>query len=107
MSEWITYRLPEYEEGFSGLVWGQLPGREPYLRNRKDVELGEPWMPIIAPEPYVKPKKWTVEWNNGLSSWCLYKDGYQLVVLHLNDVNYSESAKQIADIYNKVEGEMK
>lgn len=56
MSEWITDRLPEYEEGFSGLVWSQVKKGTPCLRRRSEIKLGMPWMEISPPKPYVKPE---------------------------------------------------
>jgi hypothetical protein len=63
MSEWITDRMPDHEDMFSGLVWGQVKDGTPCLREWSEVKLGEPWMPIKEPEPYVKPepKRWMPE----------------------------------------------
>jgi hypothetical protein len=59
MSEWITDRLPKYEDGLIGLVWYQEINGTPHLRRRNEVKLGMPWMPIKEPEPYKpEPTRW-------------------------------------------------
>ncbi len=65
MSEWITYRLPDHEDMFSGLVWGQVKDGTPCLREWSEVKRGEPWMPIKEPKPYVKPepKRWKPDYR--------------------------------------------
>jgi hypothetical protein len=67
MSEWITYRMPDHEDMFSGLVWGQVKDGTPCLREWSEVKRGEPWMPIKEPEPYVKPEpqRWKPKDGNG------------------------------------------
>jgi hypothetical protein len=75
MSEWITDRLPDYKDMFSGLVWGQVKDGTPCLREWTEVKRGDPWMPIKEPEPYVKPEpqRWKPETNQWY--YCLTKDG--------------------------------
>jgi|688.fasta_scaffold415672_3 hypothetical protein len=74
MSEWITDRLPDYEDMFSGLVWGQVKDGTPCLREWTEVKRGEPWMPIKEPEPYVKPEP--QRWKPETNQWYYYLTEY-------------------------------
>jgi len=64
MNEWITNRLPKLEEATNeGDVWVyDIEADEYYIRNYEEVIKGQPWMEIPPPEPYVKPKRFRVEY---------------------------------------------
>jgi len=105
-TEWITDRLPTAEDALTdGSVWTFYDGKV-MIWSYDGVELGTPWQPITKPTPYVKPKRWTVEWFDRY--WvireygefrgtlpCYKRDGE---TVFLSD----EYAQQIEDIYNKV-----
>jgi hypothetical protein len=84
MSEWITDRLPDYEDMFSGLVWGQVKDGTPCLREWSEVKRGEPWMPIKEPKPYVKPepKRWEPEIEG--TYYCINWYGETSIKSHYN-----------------------
>jgi hypothetical protein len=62
-----------------------------------------PWHPIVPPSPYVKPKRWTVEWYDELAEWILLdgsgKFSYYLPMLRRNQ---ADAAQRIADAFNEV-----
>jgi hypothetical protein len=101
---WITDRRPSWEDDLvSGLVFVSLPEvNRVIIKSAVEVVLGEPWQRIPTPEPYVKPKRWTVKWNDVLPDWCLYENGYHRVMLQLYNPEYREAAQKIADAYNEV-----
>ena len=81
MSAWITDRLPTREDGdYEGLVWWQRTCGTIVRINYSLICSGEPWQPITYPEPYVKPKVWTLdvrncEYNvckNGVHVWTFF-----------------------------------
>ena len=99
MSEWITDRLPDPDDAFDDWV---------FVMNRGNVELflavsvplGMPWLPIVPPAPYVKPKRWAVKWYEEYAIWCLLDE--DVVVLVLDKNLTTEAAQRIADVYNEV-----
>ena len=96
---WITDRLPTEEEAPYGRVLYSGSDRvyeiEAYL-----LAIGNPWMPF--PDPYVKPKRWRVKWEQKgtttLWTLCLYDQSVHTLYGNLPD----EAAERIADIYNEV-----
>jgi hypothetical protein len=102
MSEWITDRLPTFEDtlNFCVLVWD---GKGIVICGREGVKEGQPWMPISKPEPYVKPKRWTVEWYDPNNCWHVIDTTIDGVMgyLHL-ELTHADAAQRIADIYNEV-----
>ncbi len=105
MSEWITDRLPTAEDALEDtvLVWD---GREAILWTYDGVGKGQPWVPIhklIA--PYVKPKRWAVEWNTEWSTWSIndshHKARFDFVLRGLN-IDQGEAAQRIEDLFNEV-----
>ena len=97
MSEWITDRLPDEDDAPEDWVFVMNHGIV-VLYLAVSVELGMPWHPIVAPAPYVKPKRWTV-----------FKDsnGWNLNDAHTTryffpSVCSADAAQRIADIYNEV-----
>jgi hypothetical protein len=55
MSEWITDREPHYRDDcyYVFNAYGKVT-------HWAQIQRGEAWMPIVSPEPYVKPKRWRV-----------------------------------------------
>lgn len=100
MSEWITDRLPDPDDAFEDWV---------FVMNRGNVELflagfvtvGMPWQPIVPPDPYVKPKRWTVEWHDPTNCWHVIDTYAVMGYLHL-DLSQAAAAQRICDIYNEV-----
>lgn len=97
MSEWITDRPPTEEDaGPGGIVWTTYNGKVvPWSYD--GVEKGTPWMPIVAPEPYVKRKRYWVELQ-GLSSYGVM-DVSGIVA---GCIPTREAAERIAAIYEEV-----
>lgn len=104
MSEWITDRLPTGYEIRYGKVWVTDNFGYVAMVDYKVVELGTPWQPIPKPEPYVKPKRWTVRWDNRNKSWQIIKDGNLIAdtLYCLGGQSHRHAAERIADIYNEV-----
>jgi hypothetical protein len=80
-TEWITDRLPKYEDGFLGLVWYQEIVGLPNLRRRNEIKLGMPWMPIKIPASYVKPEpqRWKPNVNEiyfSVVSHCVFSNAW-------------------------------
>ena len=101
MSEWITDRLPDPDDAFEDWVFVSEHGNiQMYLA--VSVPLGMPWLPIVPPAPYVKPKRWTVEWCHYSSgnTWELHDNGVPTVSLGPDILK--DAARRICDIYNEV-----
>jgi len=102
---WITDRLPTLNDvGYDGRVWATGPAGDCVFKYHwESVQPGQPWQPITVPAPYVKPKRWTVEWSDYQNCWFLkigeYGTGRQLWHLRRED---AEAAQRICDIYNEV-----
>jgi hypothetical protein len=99
MSEWITDRLPTFDEaiGYTVLKWHK---GKPCAWAYDGIKLGEPWQPIPKPAPYVKPKRWTVEWNADGAYWVLTDGKWRLCMLMM-DWDKKDAAQRICDIYNE------
>lgn len=100
MCEWITDRLPTIEDAMEDtvLVWN---GSEAILWTYDAVNEGQPWAAIhklIA--PYVKPKRWTVKWQQ--TGWELCDWGFTSHFLHGFTQEHGIQAQRICDIYNEV-----
>jgi hypothetical protein len=56
MSEWVTERLPTVEDAlhYCVLLWDEDDGV--LVWSYDAVNEGQPWQPILKPNPYVKPK---------------------------------------------------
>jgi hypothetical protein len=110
MSDWITDRLPTVEDcPHYGEVWLMLSGCPEVLRGHwSEVKLNNPWQPVICPAPYVKPKRWTVEWDNDLAMWkvaSLIGDRRKVAAslwCLSSRKDHAEAAQLICDIYNEV-----
>lgn len=98
-ANWITDRMPKEKDVLDGLVicWNQVLNQIEIVYWRSIVE-GVPWMPIFKPEPYVKPKRWTV---------CYFGDKFTAYDKVKRDfvipfVPTREAAERIAAIYEEV-----
>jgi hypothetical protein len=108
MSAWITERLPTKADGteWLSLVWlSSVDGS--YTAHWSEVKLGQPWQPITKPAPYVKPKRWTVEWNDQLGFWMLMdmmsrlNTGLNWLQLPSLTHQHGKTAEQIEDLFNE------
>jgi hypothetical protein len=101
MSEWITDRLPTEEDATSyGFVWTTFDGIV-ISRDHRRIEIGEPWQPIQVPAPYVKPKRWTCDYDEYRQTWVIVDNAKQVIVLELQ-LEHEGAARRICDIYNGV-----
>jgi hypothetical protein len=102
MSKWITDRLPTAEDALDNLVIAWYKG-EIVVWPIELVIHDMPWQPIQRPAPYVKPKRWTVEWN--VDTWILLdyglKRSYWCGLGELGR-NGGDAAQRIADVFNEV-----
>jgi hypothetical protein len=102
MSDWITDRLPTREDAHVDLsVWVCIEGGV-LLWSYDGISLGTPWQPIGQPAPYVKPKRWTVEWND--CTWVLIDhrlERFYFVGLAELGPNAGDAAQRIEDLFNE------
>jgi len=107
MSEWITDRLPTEEDAFEDWVFAINRHNEVELQLQVSIGAGEPWQPIDVPAPYVKPKRWTVEWDNDLAMWkvaSLIGDRRKVAAslwCLSSRKDHADAAQRICDIYNE------
>ena len=101
---WITDRRPSWEDDLvSGLVFVSLSEvNRVIIKSAVEVVLGEPWQRIPTPEPYVKPKRWTVEFSAYDNTWIMRDNVEGWVRLLYIDRHHGDAAQRIADIYNEV-----
>jgi len=104
MSNWITDRLPTAEDAPTGRILAMWCG-EMVTNTWTSVQSGDPWMPL--PAPYVKPKRWTVKWNDQLGFWMLM-DNMSMLNTGLNWMQlpalthqHGKTAEQIEDLFNE------
>jgi hypothetical protein len=101
MSEWITDRLPTEEDAQDGRVLIMYHG-EMITDSWHSILKRQPWMRL--PAPYVKPKRWTVEWCG--STWILrdnrQKCSYNMSGLAELGRNGGDAAQRIADVFNEI-----
>lgn len=61
---------------------------------------GQPWMPITLPAPYVKPKRFTVNYENSRKIlWYVWDEVDRYYVA--NKILTREAAEEIASIYER------
>jgi hypothetical protein len=97
-TEWITDRLPTAEDAVGGRVLISTDKGEVYTIQWENVWQTHVWMPL--PAPYVKPKRWTVEWD------CKRK-AYEIRFNHhffctLPELCVDEIAQRIENLFNEV-----
>jgi hypothetical protein len=107
MSEWITDRLPTANDAEDGRVWVYFGNFGGEVRNIhwSHVLIGTPWQPIQRPAPYVKPKRWTVEFDSDYNLWFAYdrRSGSQCTnVFAQLGRNELDAAQRIEDLFNEV-----
>jgi hypothetical protein len=102
MSNWTTDRLPTAGDADKfGDVWVTLENGFVCEWNWRSVKPQMPWQTTNKPAPYVKPKRWTVEWNNVVALWSLRLNGEHYGYLPYAGLS-KETAQRICDIYNEV-----
>lgn len=102
MSEWITDRLPTADDAPRGRVLISS-GERVSESDIAYIVIGDPWMPV--PAPYVKPKRWTVEWggeDGNADFYTLYDSGEFRYYLPGLTSEHADAAQRICDIYNEV-----
>lgn len=116
MNEWITNRIPLRSDATDrkGLVWICIDGKTPHEEYYDEVFLGQAWMSIATPEPYVDLRRYVVV-SDPCDRYCLYvksamfKDIIVATVrLAVNNRPYKENlrvamekAERIAAIYEE------
>jgi hypothetical protein len=104
MSEWITDRLPTVSDlvGVEREVWYYCTDQGFASRcHWSDIErVGEPWQPIQVPSPYVKPKRWTVEWDCDTKHYKIFLN--TLYICTLPELICDDIAQRIEDLFNEV-----
>jgi len=99
MSDWITDRRPTEEDG--PLVYDNEGTPVHYTH----ILIDQAWKPIPRCEPYVKPRRWTVQYCVFIRCWELYSGEYPIMSLRgldCNDDEHREAAERIAAIYEEV-----
>ena len=100
MSNWITDRRPTEKDAVDkSVIWWNEVFNQAEIVLYTRIEIGEPWMPIERPEPYVKSKRYEVKETT--------KNGW--FVRHIIDFGYlahnlptREAAERVAAIYEEV-----
>lgn len=107
MSKWITDKTPsQLFPGSSFMVWvTRASGR--HLIEAAKVREGEPWCHPPVPEPYVKQKRFRVEYNEKIGYYVLITtdipDYYGISLPYLSDKHaHKEVAERIAAIYEEL-----
>ena len=104
MNKWITDRKPtEDDQGTFGYLWVTSENGVALLQSWAHAG-AQPWMPITPPEPYVKPKRWRVNYSHTSENWYIWNDEKQVVQLYyLQDFyKHHEAAERIAAVYEEV-----
>lgn len=110
-NEWITDRMPTEKDAYRDLLWVTICG-ELLITDYINVSENQPWMPIVLPEPYVKPKRVFVVWSELFNCWALRElpkggeiplaDPILNVGLIKKNEQHREAAERIAAIYEEV-----
>ena len=104
-NDWITDRLPTEQDAYGLMVWAMGSGQV-VMADIKNIREGMSWMPITPPEPYVKPNRWTAEYNYEFGCWRILDshDGLYVTQRHLklNNDEHRKAAERIAEIYEEV-----
>jgi hypothetical protein len=105
-TEWITDRLPTGEDADQfGDVWVTLGNGFVCEWNWRSIKPQMPWRPTNKPAPYVKPKRWTVEFDSDYNVWFAYdrRSGSQCTnVFAQLGRNELDAAQRIEDLFNEV-----
>jgi len=98
MSKWITDREPTAQDSdHMGQVWVTSDDGK-VSRQWWTTVSKKPWMPIVQPEPYVKPKRWRV--SNFGDEFTAYDRVQREHVTPFLPTR--EAAERIAAIYEEV-----
>ena len=101
-TEWITDRLPTKQDADEfGDVWVTLGNGFVCEWNWRSIKPQMPWQPTNKPAPYVKPKRWTVQWDGRT------KHHYEIRLNHhyvcgLPELICDDIAQRIEDLFNEV-----
>lgn len=111
MRDWITDRKPMEEDadygipGYNGLVFAtDSTGQVTICSCYWAAYHGFPWQPIMIPEPYVKQKRFRVEYDEKIGYYVLIADNiqYGTSLPYLSDKHaHKEVAERIAAIYEE------
>jgi hypothetical protein len=100
-TQWITDRLPTAEEAhWDHMVWITKKGGAITQTDWTNVVSGMPWQPITKPAPYVKPKRWTVEWDCDTKHYKIRLN--TLYICTLPELCCDEIAERIENFFNEV-----
>lgn len=110
MSEWITDRKPMEEDadygipGYNGLVFAtDSMGQVTICSCYGAAYHGFPWQPIMIPEPYVKQKRFRVEYDEKIGYYVLITADLIVSLPYLSDKHaHKEVAERIAPIYEEM-----
>jgi hypothetical protein len=101
MSEWITDRLPTKEDADDFFyVYITHPNGDVCEWNWRSVEPQMPWQPTNKPAPYVKPKRWTVEWDGSTKHYEIRLNHRYVCILP--ELICDDIAQRIEDLFNEV-----
>jgi hypothetical protein len=106
MSEWITDRLPTEEDADDFFyVYITHPNGDVCEWNWRSVEPQMPWQPTNKPAPYVKAKRWKVEFDSEYNNWFLHdrhsRSLFGSLFAELGR-DETERAQRIEDFFNEV-----
>ena len=102
-NEWITDQLPTSEDALNTYecVWHTNEDGHVVQRFWSNVQLGQPWMRLQIPEPYVKPKRYVAMYFDNYGTWGV-KDTQSIEPGLPNRFKTREDAERIAAIYEEV-----
>lgn len=100
-SEWTVDRKPTSKDAPNGYVWTTINDRTGFSR-WDAVKDGVPWMPMLWPDPYEKPKRYVVQGFDGLEGvvYEVYSMRHKTCVA--GAIETREAAEEIAAIYERV-----
>ena len=98
MSEWITDRLPNSAD------MDYVYGADGKIKVSYNVLKGEAWKPIPEVEPYAKPKRCKLSYDNRAECYAINVGNVWKVVLHglYYIPGHREAAERITAIYEEM-----
>ena len=101
-NEWITDRLPTSEDALNTYecVWHTNEDGHVVQRFWGNVQLGQPWMRLQMPKPYVRPKRYVVIEFYDYGTWTVEDTKQLFNICHA--LPSREAAERIAAIYEEV-----
>jgi hypothetical protein len=97
-TEWITDRLPTAEDALGDTVLVSYDELSICFARYDHVKPNQPWQPL--PAPYVKPKRWTVEWDCKRKAYEIRFNHHFLCTLP--ELCVDEIAQRIENLFNEV-----